>query len=45
MTGPSSEEYVKYRISRARVTMDEINLLLQNNLWNTAISRMYYACF
>ena len=45
MTGSSSEEYVRYRISRAHETLDEINLLLENSLWNTAISRMYYACF
>ena len=45
MTEKNSEEYVRYRIARARETLDEINLLLENKLWNTAISRMYYACF
>ena len=30
---------------RAHETLDEITLLLENKLWNTAISRMYYACF
>lgn len=45
MTGSGSEEYVQYRISRAHETLDEINLLLENKLWNSAISRMYYACF
>lgn len=45
MTENSSEEYVRYRITRAHETLDEINLLLENRMWNTAISRMYYACF
>lgn len=45
MTDKNSEDYVRYRLSRAHETLDEINLLLENRMWNTAISRMYYACF
>ncbi|OQX76936.1 MAG: hypothetical protein B6D64_09010 [Bacteroidetes bacterium 4484_276] len=25
--------------------MDEVNILAQNKLWNTAINRIYYACY
>lgn len=45
MTENNAEEYVRYRIARAHETLEEINLLLENRMWNTAISRMYYACF
>lgn len=45
MTDNSIEEYVNYRIKRAHETLDEICLLLENKLWNTATNRMYYACF
>jgi len=44
MIEKSSEEYIQYRITRAHETLNEINLLIENRMWNTAISRMYYAC-
>jgi len=45
MSDFSSEDYVKYRMLRAKETMDEVETLIQNKFWNTAINRMYYACF
>lgn len=39
------EDYVQYRLHRAKETLDEIETLIQNEYWNTAINRMYYACF
>jgi uncharacterized protein (UPF0332 family) len=39
------EDYVKYRINRARETILEVEILIQNEFWNTAINRMYYACY
>ncbi|MDH5396855.1 MAG: HEPN domain-containing protein [Cyclobacteriaceae bacterium] len=39
------EDYINYRLQRARETLDEIKILIDNKLWNTAINRMYYACF
>jgi uncharacterized protein (UPF0332 family) len=39
------DEYVKYRIQRATETINEVKVLIDHKLWNTAINRMYYACF
>ena len=39
------EDYIKYRIERARETMDEVQSHIEHKFWNTAINRMYYACF
>jgi uncharacterized protein (UPF0332 family) len=38
-------EIVKYRISRAHETLNEIDILIENKLWNTAVNRLYYACY
>lgn len=39
------EDYIKYRAAKSKSTLLEVKLLLENQFWNTAISRMYYACF
>jgi len=39
------DDYVKYRLQRAKTTISETKILIENKLWNTAINRMYYACF
>jgi uncharacterized protein (UPF0332 family) len=39
------EDYIKYRIERARETIKEVQTHIENKYWNTAINRMYYACF
>ena len=39
------EDYVKYRLQRAKETIAEVEILIQNKYWNTAINRLYYACF
>jgi uncharacterized protein (UPF0332 family) len=39
------EDYVQYRLNRAKETIAEIEILIQNEYWNTAINRLYYACF
>ncbi len=38
-------ELSRYRIRRARETFDEVPILIENGLWNTAINRLYYACY
>lgn len=38
-------ELVQYRISKARETLNEVHLHLENELWNTAVNRLYYACY
>jgi uncharacterized protein (UPF0332 family) len=39
------QELVKYRITKARETFNEVRLHIENKLWNTAINRLYYACY
>lgn len=38
-------EYVRYRMGRAVETLNELSIHIDHKLWNTAINRMYYACF
>jgi uncharacterized protein (UPF0332 family) len=40
-----SEDYSNYRIQRAYETIREVEKHIENKFWNTAINRMYYACF
>jgi uncharacterized protein (UPF0332 family) len=39
------DDYIKYRLQRAKETISETRILIENKLWNTAINRMYHACF
>ena len=39
------KELVKYRITRAHETLQEIPKHIENKLWNTAVNRLYYACY
>ncbi len=39
------EDYIRYRLERADQTLKEVESHLNNGFWNTAINRMYYACF
>jgi len=36
---------VAFRMGKARRTLGEIPILIEHELWNTAINRLYYACF
>ncbi|MBN1769515.1 MAG: HEPN domain-containing protein [Prolixibacteraceae bacterium] len=45
MENYTQEDYIKYRIERAKETISEVRIHIDNKLWNTAINRMYYACF
>lgn len=45
MTKPKKEDYVNYRFNKALSTISEVEVLIENKFWNTAINRMYYACF
>jgi uncharacterized protein (UPF0332 family) len=40
-----SEDYIKYRFLKAKDTLAEVNSHMENEFWNTALNRMYYACF
>lgn len=45
MTEYKTEDYINYRLQKARETISEVEILIENQLWNTAVNRMYYACF
>lgn len=45
MTDYLPEDYSNYRLQRAKETIPEVEKHLENKYWNTAINRMYYACF
>ncbi|WP_375580961.1 hypothetical protein ABWH96_08085 [Marivirga tractuosa] len=32
---------IKYRIVKAEETLKEVNILIKNELWNTAVNRIY----
>ncbi|GHT28023.1 UPF0332 protein [Bacteroidia bacterium] len=36
---------VDYRLENAHKTLNEIPIHIANELWNTAINRLYYACY
>lgn len=38
-------EIVRYRIENANRTMDEVSSHMTNGFYNTAVNRMYYACY
>lgn len=35
----------EYRIHRARETFNEVSIHIENELWTTAVNRLYYACY
>lgn len=41
----SKEELVKYRLSRAKEAFEDGEMLAENERWNSAANRLYYACF
>ena len=46
--GLSEEErkaVVKYRLERAKDARLDVSISIQNNRWNNAANRLYYACF
>ena len=45
MTEEQRDDLVKFRISKAIDTLNEIEVLFKNEFWNTAVNRLYYACF
>ena len=36
---------IKLKIDKAKVLMNEVEILIENNFYNTAVSRLYYSCF
>jgi len=44
MTG-SKDELVRYRLLRAKDTFEDAKILADNQRWNSAINRLYYASY
>jgi len=45
MNKQERQELVAYKIKRAKETLVEVESHIQNQLWITAVNRLYYACF
>lgn len=45
MNEQERKELVNYRINRAKDTLKEVHIHIDNELWNTAVNRLYYACY
>jgi uncharacterized protein (UPF0332 family) len=45
MSPQEKQELVNYRIIKSRQTFKEVDILIPNELWNTAVNRLYYSCF
>ena len=39
------DNLIRYRLSRARETLEEAHLLADASHWNACVNRLYYACF
>ena len=39
------EEYINYRFKRAEESFDDALIMIEKKSWNSAINRLYYACF
>jgi uncharacterized protein (UPF0332 family) len=45
MNQQERQDLINYRINRAKETLAEIQILVENKLWSTAVNRLYYACY
>lgn len=45
MSTPSKNDILRIKINRAKTTLKESQLLLENNFASAALNRLYYACF
>lgn len=45
MNSGEKSDLVAYRLKRSSETLTEITIHIENGLWNTAINRLYYACY
>jgi len=41
----TKEDLINYRIARAKDTLDDAHILAENEKWNSAINRLYYAAY
>ena len=45
MDGTIKRDIVNYRRQKAHDLMHDVDILIENELWNSTVNRMYYACF
>jgi len=45
MTEKEKQLLINYRMSKVDETLKEVEFLIDNGLCNTAVNRLYYACF
>ncbi len=45
MNDQDRKQLIRYRLTRAKDTLREVDLHIENKLWNTAVNRLYYACY
>ena len=45
LTDQERIDIVRYRIENAKRTLNEVQFHIDNGFYNTAVNRMYYACF
>lgn len=45
MTDDEKLSLILLRLQNARDTLNEIPVLVEHGFWNTAVNRMYYACY
>lgn len=45
MTEEERKSLVSIRWQNARETLEEVPVHIENGFWNTAVNRMYYACY
>lgn len=45
MTPEEKKALILYRLEKAKSTLNEVHLLVENELWNTAVNRLYYASY
>jgi len=43
--GFTEQEYIRYRLEKARETLHDAEILAHEGSWNSAMNRLYYACF
>jgi len=45
LTSEERETLIGYKLAKAKETIAEIPILVENNLWRNAANRLYYACY
>ena len=41
----NKEDYISYRLKRAKESFESAKLLAKSKFWNASINRLYYSCF